>query len=142
VTVVLDASSPAAVWNPSTATSSTASFTPPANSLLVVCMAGNMGSGTSPPVPSITDSLGAHLTYTLIDHSARPDTPATDGQTAMWSAPVSASAPMTVTVTNNASLPENALKVWVFTDEFRWHCRSSGPSRRTGPRPRRPSRIR
>lgn len=79
------------------------SFTPPANSTLLILYSANTVDPTSPAVPGITDSLGVHLTYTLLDHSVRSDTPLADGQAAAWVAPITTSAPMTITITNNAA---------------------------------------
>lgn len=102
--LAIDASTPAiAVQSSATvATVTTASFTPPAGSLLLIRYSANTVDPTSPATPTITDNLGVHLTYTLSDFSARADGPAADGQAAIWTAPVATSAPMTVTVTNQA----------------------------------------
>lgn len=113
--VVIDASSPAAVTgNPTTVT---ASFTPPDDAVLVVGWAGNSDLGVTPTVPTITDSLGVHLTYTLAGHSTRADTGAhPDGQAALWTAQVGVGAAMTVTVTNTATTARHAaLNIWVVT---------------------------
>lgn len=114
--VVIDASSPAIVTGNPTAT--TASFTPPDGSILVVAFAGNTFGAPGPSIPTVTDNLGVHLTYTLSDWRSRPDdtTWHPDGQTAIWTAPVATGAAMTVAVTNND--PSNrscAVKVWVVT---------------------------
>lgn len=118
--VIVHASSPATVLNTAgTATGlTTASFTPPANSLLLILWSGNSIDPTNPPTPTITDSLGVPLTYTLSDWQSRADSPTTDGQAAAWTAPVTASAAMTVTVNNNAASPNRhaALTVLVLTD--------------------------
>lgn len=118
--LAVDASSPA-VATSTTATVTTASFTPPANSLLEIRWAGNSQPNTDPGSgPSITDNLGTPLTYTQTDWSHRGDGPAADGQAAIWTAPVVTSAPMTVSVTNNAAGVDangNALKIRVITDD-------------------------
>lgn len=114
-----DASSPA-VATTSGATVTTASFTPPANSLLEIRWSGNSQSGTDPAAPTITDNLGVHLTYPLSDWSHRADGPTADGQAAIWTAQVDTSQAMTVSVTNNASgvnANGNALKIRVITDD-------------------------
>lgn len=116
--LLLDASSPAIVYVGPSSTVTTASFTPPANSLLVVCAALNSGAGNSGiAVPTITDNLGAHLTYSLIQHCRNPDAGGEDGQAAMWSAPDVAGGALTVSITNNDAATGQAIKVWVFTDD-------------------------
>lgn len=113
--LAIDGSSPATVTgNPTT---TTASFTPPDDAVLVIGWSGNSDLGVTPPTPTITDNLGVHLTYTLAGHSTRADTGAhPDGQAAMWTAQVGLSAAMTVTVTNNAATARHAaLNVWVVT---------------------------
>jgi hypothetical protein len=117
VALAIDATTPA-VASSGTATATTASFNPPAGSLLLVVFAGNTGSGVAPGTPpSITDNLGAHLTYTPGDWAQRSDTPLVDGQAASWTAPVGAGGAMTVSVTDNAaSNPAGvAIKVYVMT---------------------------
>lgn len=117
--LAIDASSPAVVTqtNSATATLATASFTPPAGSLLVIGWSGNTGSASDPAAPSITDSLGAHLTYSLAGWKHRSVAPTVDGQAAMWWAVVGSSAAMTVTVTTGtgSGARQGALKVWVIT---------------------------
>lgn len=117
--LALDGSSPAIATAINTSqTVVTASFTPPTGSVLLVAWSGNSGANNTPSAPSITDSLGAHLTYTLVDHVSRSDSPACDGQAATWWATVGTSAAMTVTVTNNAAAASQwaaALQVWVWT---------------------------
>jgi hypothetical protein len=121
VALAIDASTPAIAVQATgtTATVTTASFTPPAGSLLVIQYAANTIDPTSPATPTITDSLGVPLTYTLQDFSARADTPAADGQAATWTAPVASSTAMTVTVTNQAASPNRhaALRVRVLTGQ-------------------------
>lgn len=118
--VIVHGSSPeTAVNTAGTATGlTTSSFTPPAGSLLLVLWAGNSIDPTNPAAPTITDSLGTPLTYTLSDWQSRADTPTTDGQAAAWTAPVITSAPMTVTVNNNAASPNRHadLQVLVLID--------------------------
>jgi hypothetical protein len=113
--LAIDGSSPAAVTS-LTATVTTASFTPPANSKLLISWAGDSSPGTNPAAPSITDNLGAHLTYVSRPWQSRVDAPGADGQAAMWTADVATSAAMTVSVTNGAGVFSAALKVWVLTD--------------------------
>jgi hypothetical protein len=122
VALAIDASSPAVATNSSgaAATVQTASFTPPAGALLLIGWSGNSFGGENPAQPTITDSLGAPLTYTLLDWKSRADSPATDGQAAQWTAVVGSSAAMTVTVTSGTTNHggnerASALKVWVLT---------------------------
>jgi hypothetical protein len=116
--VQLDGSSPAVTTSANaTQALATGSFTPPDLSVLLVAWAGNTASADTPPTPSITDNLGAHLTYTLVDFAAVGSV-GTKGQSAMWTAPVATGAAMTVTVTNNSQTASQwgaALKVWVIT---------------------------
>ena len=117
--LAIDASTPAIATqtNGATATVATASFTPPSSSLLLIRWSGNSQINTAPGAPSITDNLGAHLTYTLVDWQSRADSPTRDGQAATWWAVVGSSAAMTVTVTNAASSGNRhaALRVEVIT---------------------------
>lgn len=120
--LALDASTPAAVHSAvNVTTATTASFTPPAGSILVVFWAGDDDTGVSQPgAPSITDSLGSHLTYTQTDWSRAADTSNVgNGQAAIWWAPVATSAAMTVTVTNGNTNPTSGndahLRVAVIT---------------------------
>lgn len=115
--LAIDASTPAIATqtNGATATVTTASFTPPSSSLLLIRWSAN--STSLPASPTITDNLGVHLTYTLLDWQSRSDTPTKDGQAACWWAQVGSSAAMTVTVTNQATsgFREAALRVAVIT---------------------------
>lgn len=113
----LDASSPSSVWNPS-GDASTGSFTPPANSLLVVWLRYNTGTGNTPTDPTVTDSLGVPLAYTLRAHNRNPEvSTAVDGALAVWSAPVFTSAAMTVTAHDTDAATGDAILVQVFTDD-------------------------
>lgn len=103
--ITIDASSPAiAVQSVGTvATVVTGSFTPPAGSVLAIRYSANTIDPVDPGTPTITDSLGAHLTYNQVEVGKRPDAPTADGQVASWTAVVPAGTPsMTVTVTNGA----------------------------------------
>lgn len=118
--LAIDASSPAVATQATvgTATVTTASFTPPAGSVLVIAWAGNNNGGATATTPGITDNLGSHLTYTLSDWVSHSDNASLNAQAAIWTAPVVTSAAMTVTVTNNGSVAvEAALKIWVLTGE-------------------------
>lgn len=119
--LAIDTSTPAVVTNSnnSTATITTASFTPPAGSLLLIRWAGNTQTAVAPSSPTITDSLGAHLTYTLLDWQSRADSPTREAQAACWWAVVGSSAAMTVTVTSGAASGSrvSALHVTVITGQ-------------------------
>jgi hypothetical protein len=106
VVLAIDASTPAVATNPSGATTqafTTASFTPPANSLLVIMYASDGGSPETAPTPVITDNLGTHLTYFLRVKS-NVVTSTRNGQATIWTAPVLTSAPMTITITSSSSV--------------------------------------
>jgi hypothetical protein len=127
VALLIDASTPAVATGDPTAT--TASFTPPAGSALLISFAGDSAGNTTPPIPTITDNLGTHLTYSLVAWQSRADTPTRDGQAAMWTAPIGTSAAMTVSVTNNsATVHDTAIKVWVLTGEHATPLGASGKS--------------
>ncbi len=119
--LAIDGSTPAiaTVTNNSTTTVTTASFTPPAGSLLLIGWMWNTQAGDNPSAPSITDNLGAHLTYNLLDHKTHATSPTANGQAASWWATVGTSAAMTVTVTSGAgtSLQGGGLSVIVFTGQ-------------------------
>jgi hypothetical protein len=118
-TLLIDASTPAIATqtNGTIATVTTASFTPPTGSLLLIRWASNSNSGINPGAPSVTDNLGVHLTYTQTDWQSRADSPTLSGQVAAWWATVGTSAPMTVTVTGDGSGSNHqaALHVTVLT---------------------------
>jgi hypothetical protein len=103
VALAIDASSPAKVEQPdgTNAVITTASFTPPAGSLLLIRWSCD-DSGGFPSAPSITDNLGVHLTYTRSDWQSLNDPATAHGQAAAWTAPVASSAAMTVSVTSGA----------------------------------------
>jgi hypothetical protein len=118
VALAIDASTPAVVVNTSatTATITTASFTPPAGSVLLILWTCDEASG--PAAPSITDNLGAHLTYTQPDWKRKADAaPNLFGQAASWTTTVGTSAAMTVTVTSGSASGERvaSLSVQVLT---------------------------
>jgi hypothetical protein len=122
VALAIDGSTPAIVTSTSTtvATLSTGSFTPPAGALLLIAWAGNSHIATNPSTPTITDSLGSPLTYTLLDWQSRANSPTVDGQAAMWWAVVGSSAAMTVTTTINVATDnekQQALQVIVITGQ-------------------------
>jgi hypothetical protein len=120
VALAIDASSPAtatANTGAATQTATTASFTPPANSLLVVLAALDAtASGT--PAATVTDNLGGHLTYTQRVFSNRGDSPVADGAAIIWTAPVVTSSAMTVSVANTGGgiASDLAVRVMVITD--------------------------
>lgn len=102
--LAIDGSTPAIVTNAVNTVQNltTASFTPPAGAVLLVLWTGD--ALTEPTgTPTITDSLGAHLTYAQTDWKHRADaSPTVFGQASAWTAVVGSSAAMTVTVTSNA----------------------------------------
>lgn len=119
--LAIDPSTPALASSNNAAvsqTSTTASFTPPANSLLVAMATGDTFNASTNPTVSITDNLGTHLTYTQRVLSNSTDTPAAGGGAAIWTAPVVTSAAMTVSLTWNAvsGTGDNGLQVMVITD--------------------------
>jgi hypothetical protein len=101
--LALDSSTPAAVKT-NTQTLTTASFTPPAGSVLYICVMLN--SNASPAtdqnyVSQITDNLSTHLTYTLQKQYGTAS-----GSSAivyLYTAPVSTSQAMKVSITQGAS---------------------------------------
>src|SRR5258706_4533297 len=119
--LAIDASSPVIATNAvgTVTTVTSASFTPPTGSLLIVRWSGDSVTGVNPSTPTITDSLGTPLTYTLQDWASHADSPFADGQCAVWSAIVGTSAAMTVTVTSGSAsgARESALAITVFTGQ-------------------------
>ena len=115
--LAIDASSPATATQTSgaTATVTTASFTPPAGSVLLVQW--SCDASALPSAPSITDNLGTPLTYTRTDWQSGNDSPGAGGQAAAWTANVATSAAMTVTVTSGSASGErvSALNIRVLT---------------------------
>jgi hypothetical protein len=106
VALAIDASSPALATAPTATTpetATTASFTPPASSLLVVLISSDSNSATVNPSYTVTDNLGVHLTYTQRVFAASTDTPAAGGGAAIYTAPVVTSAAMTVSVTTTSA---------------------------------------
>lgn len=117
--LAIDGSTPAVATQTvnTTNTVTTASFTPPANCIIYIRWAWNTLSGENPTQPTITDSLGGHLTYTRIDWQSHVDSPTVSGQAAHWWAKVTTSAAMTVTVTGGSGIGGHggALHVTVIT---------------------------
>lgn len=114
--LALDASTPTPVHGASSdGSETTASFTPPANSILVVCGLYNATSfGTL--TASVSDSLATHLTYTSVLTKGSPS--ADNTVIYLWWAKVTTSAAMTVTMNLSLSTPSAAypyLAVFVFT---------------------------
>jgi hypothetical protein len=115
--LAIDGSSPA-VFTSAVANAVSASFTPPVGSLLVAAFAGNSTGGVNPASPTITDSRGVPLTYTQQVWRSRVDgSPVVDGHCAIWTAPVTSSASMTVTITSGGGSLEKACRVWVITGQ-------------------------
>jgi hypothetical protein len=94
-------------------TFTTGSFTPPNNSLLVVCM-GLLDTSVHLDSVTITDSLGTHLVYTKrVDVS---ETSLDVHRSVIWTAPVGVGASMTVTVgTGTAGTNEYCVHVLAYT---------------------------
>lgn len=107
MTLAVDASTPAlksttyGVTGDSPETSPSNTFSPPANSLIVVFSGANYSFTGSVGTSSITDSLGTHLTWTNINKSVLPTT-AYGSSDAWWAFCPSAQTSMTVSVTHTA----------------------------------------
>ncbi len=111
--IAIDGSSPAVASGAGPSTTTT-SFTPPAESVILIC--ASMDGGAAPGAPSITDNLGVHLTYTQTDWMSGNTSPNPGGQAAAWVANVTTSTAMTITVTNgDGAAPTIAVKVKVLT---------------------------
>jgi hypothetical protein len=123
--LALDASTPAAVHGASGAASvTTASFTPPAGSVILVCAGVNAGSAIAENISTPTDNLGSHLTYTAV-LSEGDTTNGSDAIAKLWWASVSASAAQTITISHSGAAGSNLylyLRVLVFTG-----AKTSGP---------------
>jgi hypothetical protein len=116
--LTLSSSTPAAVKN-NAQTLTTASFIPPAGSVLYIAVMLN--SNASPAtdqnyVSQITDNLSTHLTYTLQKQYGTSS--ASSAIVYLYTAPVSTSQAMTVSITQNAtdtSINNAMLQVLVIT---------------------------
>lgn len=107
--LAIDASSPALEQADDTCT--TASFTAPANSLLVALCMCNSGSGATNSV----SNTGGALTWTQrVNHQAGEDAGAYNTTVKIFTAPAVSSVARTVTLTTSSSA-YTALKVLVFT---------------------------
>src|SRR5574340_434366 len=118
--LALDASTPTQVTSTTSATLTTASFTAPANALLVAFISFDSGPAGTVRTFTISDTGG--LTWTLVGRRSNgTNTPAgtgTDGGVYVFSATTTTSAARTVSATESArSNPEGLqLAVKVFTD--------------------------
>ncbi len=113
--LAIDGSTPA-VFTSTSGTATSASFNPPAGSILLVFFSGNSNSGANPSAPTITDNLGAHLTYTRHVWRSRADgSPVVNGHAAVWTASVTTGGSMTVSVTQ--AISELACTVIVLTGQ-------------------------
>jgi hypothetical protein len=77
------------------------------------------GFPTSTGPPTITDSLGVHLDYTLLQHTQRSDgNPTCDRCASVFTAVVRSSAAMSISLSTQAgaSWLQSTCKVWVLTD--------------------------
>jgi RHS repeat-associated protein len=114
--LVLDASSPPPVSGTTNATLTTASFTPPANSLIVaVASIGDNQSGGTPFTPNVTTSDNASMTWKLLVNAG--SSTVHNGETAVYAANAGASSARTVSVSSqtNTGLRGRSLTVYVFT---------------------------
>jgi hypothetical protein len=109
VTLAVDASSPAAVFT-TTTSAVTASFTPPANSLLVALVSCGNGPGSGSTTGAVTDSGGN--TWTLKKRENRVGDSV--GSAEIW-AMDAGSSPTARTVTLTSVLAGSALDVLVLT---------------------------
>lgn len=94
-----------------TASITSPSFTPTANSLILV-VSTNTGSASANASYTVTDSLGSHLTYTLIAEDAGGNT---QGGIRVWWATSASPASMTVTATSPGAPTHNRLYVYEYT---------------------------
>jgi hypothetical protein len=98
-----------------------ASFTPPANSRIYVTFAGNTNTATDTAPPTITDNRATKLNYELLKHGRRSDgNPTCDRNVSVFTAVVTTSQAMTITVTNSSTssgAAQSTIKVWVMVDD-------------------------
>jgi len=104
VGLILDASTPVAVKSKNQ-TLTTTSFTPPSGSVLYILF------GSEEAITSITDNLGSHLIYT--QQKVYGTAGGSDSMVYLYTAPVSSSHSMTVSVTQAANNHYAMLKVLV-----------------------------
>lgn len=112
--IAVDASTPARATSTTGLTVTTASFTPPAGSLLLACVHADTVSAGATPTATMSGNAG--LTWANVGFSGRTQT-GNNGYAGMFWAKVTTSAAMTVTITMSgasASLP-TSLKVYVLT---------------------------
>ena len=115
--IVVDPSSPGTVKS-NAKTLATSAFTPPAGSTLYVLVAlnSNAASGQQNSLSGLTDSLGTHLNY--VRQAEYGSENSDDALVYLYTAPVTASQPMTVSATQNTSQSGTSyamLKVLVVT---------------------------
>lgn len=121
--LAIDASTPAIAAGAANATSITsAAFSPPANSVIVVCVLADGPGTTVQSVSGMTDNLGSHLGWALITGSqGNESNAALGGCTEIWYASCpSAQTSMTVTATfahatSGGHSPDSAILPIVFT---------------------------
>jgi hypothetical protein len=101
----IDPSTPAAVHGSSAATSvTTASFTPPDGSTIIVCAGINASNGTTATsISTPTDDLASHLTYTLVSSQGLTATGA-DAIAYVWRASVTTGAAQAITITRSGQI--------------------------------------
>lgn len=100
-TLAIDASTPATV-KAATGTLTTASFTPPAGSVLYVMYMGNSDNGNG-GLTNVTDNLGTPLTYNLEGTYGPVDAGGYGAPVYLYSAVVGSSQAMTVSVTQESA---------------------------------------
>lgn len=109
--LALHASTPApTTWGMNTATATTASFSPPASSVIFIVVSTSMGASGSQQISSVTDNLATHLAWAQLKSAGGtaaianpPESASWDGEVEVWWAVcASAQTAMTVTVTLNA----------------------------------------
>lgn len=119
--LAIDASTPAIAAGAANATSITsAAFSPPASSVIVVCVLADGAGNTVQSVSSMTDNLGSHLSWAKMVAGSESNA-ALGGCTEIWyAACASAQTSMTVTAsfahaTAGTHSPDSAILPIVFT---------------------------
>jgi hypothetical protein len=117
VAIVIDSSSPAAHTTTAQA-NSTAAFTPPDDSMLLACWAGDSPSSGAPSTPSAVSSPSQTWNADVWDRRAS-GSPAVDGQAAIWDAELVGTSPGSTVLTVTNGQPTSSfgsiLKVYVLT---------------------------
>lgn len=115
--IAVDASTPARATGNTTQAVTTATFSPPANSLLVACTSASAGSNSDPTV-AITDNNGG-FTWTQVGRASKTSTSSTGisgGVASIHVAPLVAGATnLSVTATQTNGSSPTSLKIYVLT---------------------------